>query len=266
MLLAERGAPTGAYDYKALAQPAGNRVLRFRPKAPDDPPSRDLWYPVPREYAIGLPPNFRNGNGGIAIGYSYDPAGNIIRASCGGMLWSTGEQLRDARDPAIIRRVQTGGPLNIDGLQGNSVQLVRPLNEPPFEAYYIDYDDRFDDPLTRGHLGDVVIWRVCGQAMLPAVLPVAPEAVICPAGWFNVDGVCSFPLACPAGTEFSNGCCVYRGCPASYVRVRGRCVPPPMNCNSDETYSEGRCEGPKCPSGLLAKRRLRKGSAAGLRP
>jgi hypothetical protein len=33
MLLAERGAPTGAYDYEALAEPAGNRVLRFRPKA-----------------------------------------------------------------------------------------------------------------------------------------------------------------------------------------------------------------------------------------
>ena len=253
MLLAERGAPTGAYDYKALAEPAGNRVLRFRPKAPDDPPSRDLWFPVPREYAVGLPPNFRNSNGGIAIGYSYDPAGNIIRASCGGMLWSTGEQLRDARDPEIIRRAQTGGPLNIDGLQGNSVQLVRPLNEPPFESYYIDYDDRFDDPLTRGHLGDVVIWRVCGQAMLPAVVPVLP--LVCPAGLFNVDGVCGFPLACPAGTEFADGCCVYRGCPASYVRIRGRCVPPPMRCNSNETYSEGRCEGPKCPAGLVLTER-----------
>ena len=60
MLLAERGAPTGAYDYKALAEPAGNRVLRFRPKAPDDPPSGDLWFPVPREYAIGLPVLYMN--------------------------------------------------------------------------------------------------------------------------------------------------------------------------------------------------------------
>jgi hypothetical protein len=91
--------------------------------------------------------------------------------------------------------------------------------------------------------------------MLPFV-PVVTEAVICPAGWFNIDGVCMGGQACPAGTEFANGCCVYRGCPEGNVRVRGRCIPPPMNCNSDETYSEGRCEGPKCPSGLvLAKRR-----------
>ena len=95
MLVAERGAPTGAYDYKALAEPGENRVLRFRPKPPDDPPGRDLWFPVPKEYAVGFPPNFRNDNGGIAIGYGYDPAGNINRAVCGGTLWSTGEQLRN---------------------------------------------------------------------------------------------------------------------------------------------------------------------------
>ncbi len=250
MLVAERGAPTGAYDYKALAEAGENRVLRFRPKGPDDPPSPYLWFPMPKEYAIGFPPDHRNDNGGIAIGYGYDAAGNINRAVCGGMLWSTGEQLRNARDRAIIRRLQPGGPLIVDGLQGNSTRLLRPLNEPPFETYFIDYDDRFEDPQTRGHLGDVVIWRVCGQAMLPA-------PVVCPVGLFNVDGFCQFGLACPSGTEFSNGCCVYRGCPASYVRIRGQCVPPPMNCDSDKTYSEGRCEAPKCPAGLvIAERKI----------
>jgi hypothetical protein len=138
MLVAERGAPTGAYDYKALAESPENRVLRFRPKGPDDPPSRDLWFPVPKEYAIGFPPTYRNDNGGIAIGYGYDPAGNINRAVCGGTLWSTGEQLRNARDRAIIQRLQAGGPLIVDGLQGNSTRLLRPLNEPPFETYFID--------------------------------------------------------------------------------------------------------------------------------
>ena len=132
MLVAERGEPTGAYDYKALAATGENRVLRFRPKTPEDPPSRDLWFPVPREYAIGFPPDYRNANGGIAIGYGYDQAGNINRAVCGGPLWSTGEQLRNARDPAIIQRLQPGGPLNVDGLQGNATRLLRPLNEPPF--------------------------------------------------------------------------------------------------------------------------------------
>jgi hypothetical protein len=248
MLVAERGAPTGAYDYKALAESPENRVLRFRPKRPDDPPSRDLWFPVPREYAIGFPPNFRNDNGGIALGYGYDDAGNINRAVCGGTLWSTGEQLRNARDSAIIRRLQPGGPLIVDGLQGNAVPLLRPQNEPPFATYFIDYDDRFDDPQTRGHLGDVVIPRVCGQAALPLV----PVVLICPLGLFNVDGVCRFPLTCPSGTEFSNGCCGYRDCPASYVRIRGRCVPPPTNCKPGEVLTEGgRCEAPKCPPGMV---------------
>ena len=247
MLVAERGAPTGAYDYKALAESPENRVLRFRPKNPDDPPSRDLWFPVPKEYAIGFPPTYRNDNGGIAIGYGYDPAGNINRAVCGGTLWSTGEQLRNARDRAIIQRLQAGGPLIVDGLQGNSTRLLRPLNEPPFETYFIDYDDRFDDPQTRGTMGDVVIWRVCGQAALPLV----PIVLICPPGLFDVDGACRFPPTCPAGTEFSNGCCTYRDCPTSYVRINGKCAPPPSHCKPGETYSEGRCQAPKCPAGMV---------------
>jgi hypothetical protein len=249
MLVAERGAPTSAYDYKALAESPENRVLRFRPKTPNDPPSRDLWFPVPKEYAIGFPPTLRNDDGGIAIGYGYDPAGNINRAVCGGTLWSTGEQLRNARDRATIQRLQAGGALIVDGLQGNSTRLLRPLNEPPFESYFIDYDDRFDDPQTRGYMGDVVIWRTCGQAML---LPVVPVVLICPPGLFDVDGACRFPLTCPAGTEFSDGCCGYRGCPASYVRINGKCVPPQTNCNAREILSEGgRCESPKCPAGMV---------------
>jgi hypothetical protein len=255
MLVAERGEPTGAYDYKALAAAGENRVLRFRPKRPDDPPSRDLWFPVPNEYAIGFPPDYRNANGGIAVGYGYDAGGNINRAVCGGTLWSTGEQLRNARDPAIIQRLQPGGPLIVDGLQGNATPLLRPQNEPPFAAYFIDYDDRFDDPQTRGHLGDVVIWRVCGQA---AIVPL-PVPIVCPVGLFNVDGVCRFPLACPPGTEFANGCCVYAGCPPSYVRIRGRCVPPPLNCGPNALYANeigpGRCETPQCPPGLVVVQR-----------
>ena len=258
MLVAERGAPTGAYDYMALAEAGENLVLRFRPKLPDDPPSRDLWFPVPTEYAIGFPPNYRNDDGGIAIGYGYDQAGNINRAVCGGTLWSTGEQLRNARDPEIVRRLQPGGPLIVNGLQGNSTQLLRPLNEPPFETYFINYDDRFDDQQARGYLGDVVIWRLCGQAMLPPL----QVPVVCPAGSFNIDGVCRFGLACPSGTEFSNGCCVYRDCPASYVRIRGKCVPPPMNCKGDETFADGHCEAPKCPAGLVLVKR--KASSNGL--
>src|SRR5260221_3153934 len=172
--LAERGAPTGAYDFIALAESGENRVLRFRPKRPGDPPGAGLWHPVSEEYAIGFPSDFRNGNGGIAIGYGYDAGGNINRAACGGTLWTTGEQLRN--DRAMVQRLQPGGPLIVDGLQANAIDLVRPQNVPPFESYYVDYDDRFDGAAARGHLGDVDIWQVCPAVALapPPAIPPAP--------------------------------------------------------------------------------------------
>ena len=58
MLVAERGAPTGAYDYKALAEPGENRVLRFRPKAPGRSAEPRSLVSGPEEYAVGFPPNF----------------------------------------------------------------------------------------------------------------------------------------------------------------------------------------------------------------
>ena len=228
-----------------------NRVLRFRPKNPDDPPSRDLWFPVPKEYAIGFPPTFRNDNGGIAIGYGYDPAGNINRAVCGGTLWSTGEQLRNARDRAIIQRLQAGGPLNVDGLQGNSTRLLRPLNEPPFETYFIDYDDRFDDPQTRGTMGDVVIWRVCGQA----ALPIVPVVLICPAGTVR----CRWRLPLPA--HLSRGHGIFQR--LLYLsRLSGelcahqrkmRAAADALQARRD--IQRGTCQAPKCPAGLVPVKR-----------
>ena len=258
MLLAERGAPTGAYDFQSLALPGSARTFRLLPKPPGAAGTPYFWQPD-GEYAIGFPPDFQNANGGVAVGYGYDSSGTLSPAICGGTVWATGEQLRMAADPVLAQRLAASGPFPVDGLQGHAIALVRPQNAPPFSSYFIDYDDRTDRAGLNGHLGDVAIWRVCQRAALPLPLVVA-----CPVGLFNIDGVCQFPRACPPGTEFADGCCVYRGCPASYVRIRGRCVPPPMNCNSDETYAEGRCEAPRCPAGLVV---AKKGTAfSPLRP
>lgn len=174
MLLAERPEPTGAYDFEALAKPAVGRVLRYRRVT--DANGTAAWVPVPDEYALGFPGVLRNGNGGIAIGYGYTPDGRIDRAACSAFLWSTGEQLRKSNDPSLAARLAAGGPPNVDGLQGNALNLVRPANEPPLATYFVDYDDKFNDDDARGHLGDVAIWRSCGgQAAFAPV--VEPEAV-----------------------------------------------------------------------------------------
>ena len=73
MILAERAAPTGAFDFEALTPDGTGRVLRYAiVGAADD--GTPVWQPVPDEYAIGFPRDLRNGNGGVAIGYDYDRA------------------------------------------------------------------------------------------------------------------------------------------------------------------------------------------------
>ena len=119
---------------------------------------------MPDEYAIGFAAQMRNGNGGVAIGYGYDPLGRQDRNFCGGFLWSTGEQLRVSPDPGLAARLAQSGPTVVNGLQGNDIDLVAPANVPPMQTYFIDYDDQFQDPDARGHLGDIAIWRVCGRA------------------------------------------------------------------------------------------------------
>ena len=168
MLLAERAAPTGAYDLKAPALPGVGRVLRYRAGQG----GAAGWQAAPDEYAIGFAGQLRNGNGGVAIGYGYDSSGKLDPNSCGGFLWSTGEQLRNATNPELAAKLGQGGPAAVNGLQGNGVGLARPANTPPLQSYFVSYDDRLNDPDARGHVGDVAIWRTCARAA--EVAPPAP--------------------------------------------------------------------------------------------
>ncbi|HEY6255496.1 MAG TPA: hypothetical protein VIY51_06840 [Xanthobacteraceae bacterium] len=247
MLLAERTAPTGAYDFAALAKSGVGRVLRYRNVTPPAG-GATVWAPDPDEYAIGFPDELRNANGGIAIGYGYTPNGQIDHVACSAFLWSTGEQLRNAMDPALIARLAAGGPAIVNGLQGNALGLVRPANVPPLQTYFVDYDDSFRDDAARGHMGDIAIPRVCGQALGPLPLAV-PFGLIIEGGGECVRGE----------YRLRDGRC----CPREYVRD-GRCLPPPNFCPPDTIrlpdgqccdrryVRDGRCLPPNtCPPGTI---------------
>ncbi len=280
MLLAERPAPSGAYDFAALDKAGVGRVLRYRSVTPAAG-GVTTWAPDPDEYAIGFPDEMRNGNGGVAVGYGYSPTGQIDRGACSAFLWSTGEQLRNAGDAALMARLAASGPAIVNGLQGDTIDLVRPANVPPLQSYFVDYDDSFSDTAARGHLGDVAIWRICGQALAPVPL-AAPFGQIgaggggggggeCRRGEFRLrdgscclrenvrDGRCLPPNVCPTDEiRLPDGQC----CDRRYVRD-GRCMPPNScpqgqiklpngECCDREYVRDGRCVPPNsCPQGQI---------------
>ena len=302
MLLAERPGSTGAYDFNALAREGVGRVLHYQqvtpaqadqqpPPGPGDQPQPanaaqaapgPSWQPVPDEYAIGFPLDMRNDNGGVAIGYSYTPNGTIDRSACGGFLWSTGEELRVTNDQALAAQLAAGGPAIVNGLQGNAIGAVRPANVPPLATYFVDYDDQFADPAARGHMGDIAIWRVCGQAFVP-VFP-APSLIVpvgfCKRGEIRLpNGECCERrfvrhgrCGCPPDTiRLPNGeCCPRREihdgrcCTPEQIR-NGQCCPPDTirqpngQCCTPEQIRSGQCGCPpgqiRLPNGVCCDRR-----------
>src|SRR5204863_6131105 len=54
MVLAQRGAPVGSYDYSVFAAPQQSQVVRYRRELPDDPSTPSAWVAVPDTYAIGF--------------------------------------------------------------------------------------------------------------------------------------------------------------------------------------------------------------------
>ncbi len=255
--LAERSAPTGAYDFKALAVAGDARVLRYRLRQPSDMPGPGRWAPVPDEYAVGFRPNYRNTNGGLALGYRSNTFG-----ACGGTLWTTGEQLRAASDRALAQQLAASGPLALRGVQGVAVDLLRPRNVPPLTSQFVNYDERIPESITReqtGHMGDVAIWQNCGA-------PPPRLALTCPIGfyWNGFTQICEVVagFACPPSLWWDGASCVAITCPADQQwngRVcmcppdatwnGRRCVWPPRSCPDGATWDESgqRCVPPRSP-------------------
>ena len=167
MILAQRAPVAGTYDYSTFTKQGEPRVLRFWLEIPDDPRTPGQWVPEAEEYAVGFAGSYRNTNGGVALGYGYGYGqdGRLGETACEFSLWTTGQNLRN--DPALRNQLEPGGPLVVHGLQGSPADPVRNFNEPPATSYFIDYDDRFDDPTAAGHLGGVRI-RGCGSTATAA--------------------------------------------------------------------------------------------------
>jgi uncharacterized repeat protein (TIGR01451 family) len=162
MILAQRALVAGAYDYSAFTRPGEPAVFRLWLRSPNDPPSPGRWKSVPEEYAVGFAGNYRNTNGGVALGYGYDAKGALSTDACEYSLWTTGQNLRNA--PSLKDRLDPGGPLVVNGLQGAPASPVRDFNAPPWMSYFIDYDGTFTDPKAAGHLGSVRIYtRPCAS-------------------------------------------------------------------------------------------------------
>jgi uncharacterized caspase-like protein len=160
MYLAQRGKQRGSYDYSVYAEPGKSSVVRYSLESPDDPITPSVWAPDADEYAIGMRPESRFADGGIALGYAHDEdTGALQPGTCDTMLWSTGTRLRSSENPDTVDD-GTGEP-DVHGLQGNDTSLVRPQDVPPSQAYYIDYDGLFGDAAKSGHIGDVAIWQPC---------------------------------------------------------------------------------------------------------
>ncbi len=165
MILAERAATSGNFAMTELVKAGEPRVLRFWPKQPNDP-APGLWTPQPEEYAVGFAGQFRNTNGGVALGYGYDNTGNLARNSCEASLWTSAQNIRNAL--ALRDRLEPGGPLVLQGLQGMPSGPVRDAsNQPPWLSYNVDYDGKPGDQNTSGYMGGVRIFTE------PCIPPVA---------------------------------------------------------------------------------------------
>jgi len=188
MLLAQRALVAGAYDYSAFTRPGEPQVFRVWLKGPNDPPSPGRWKPTLEEYAVGFGGNFRNSNGGVALGYGYGRDGMLSTGACEFSLWVTGQNLRN--DPKLRRDLEPGGPLVVHGLQGSPASPVRSFNEPPWMSYFVDYDDTFDDASAAGHMGSVrILTQPCAA---PAAYYSGPGYAAEPPYIF-VDGGCIGP-------------------------------------------------------------------------
>ena len=221
MVLAQRAPVTGAYDYVQPIAVGGARVLRYRIEKPPRRRTPSRWVAEPDEYAIGQTGEYRNSDGGVAIGYGYTRAGNFNYRACRATLWTTGDRLKEITRRTLAPRpaAATRDKLSLDGLQGNALTLVRPENEPPTNARFVDYDGAYQTQPTSGHVGDIEIPVVCDpeEPYTPPPPPPPAQRILDleiekkQIGACSIFDICSFEITIRnRGTETYRGPLVIR--------------------------------------------------------
>jgi hypothetical protein len=184
MLLAQRGTQTNPFDFSRFAETGSAQVLRYIEKPENDTTTPAFWLADPQEYAVGFAEGNRMAAGGIAIQYGYRSDGRIDLGVCGGAVVMTGDALRD--NAALAAELAAGGAATVHGVQLNGEDLVAPVNTPPRQSIFVDYDGRFDDADARGRIGAVAAFRNCGStsASSPAATPsgTTPPVTTTPSG------------------------------------------------------------------------------------
>jgi len=207
MILAQRAPIVASYDFKAFTAPAEPRVLRYWLESPKKPENRSRWIAEPEEYAVGFADDYRNTNGGVALGYGYGPDGALDTKSCEAALWTTGQDLRD--DPALQEQLLPGGPLVVHGVQALPAAPVRPFNQPPWTSFSVDYDSAFHDPAATGHLGQVrILTAPCAEGQYGGPGFVASAAAPAAGGGNTGGGNTGGGGNCPNGTNPDGSCVI----------------------------------------------------------
>ena len=180
MLLAQRGAQKGAYDYGAFVDAAPTQVLRYTVENPDNPATPGIWSPTPDSYAAGFASGGKAASGGLSLQYGYRPDGTLDANACQGTIALTADGITEDG--------------NGHGAQLNAVDLVLPANLPPKQSAFIDFNIRQDAANFTGHAGDVKSYQPCAAgAGFP---PVAGGA---PGGFPPLGGAGGFPPIGGAG-------------------------------------------------------------------
>ncbi len=118
MLLAQRGAQKGAYDYGAFVDAAPTQVLRYALETPDNPATPGVWAPVPDSYAAGYAG--KAASGGLSLQYGYRSDGTLDANACEGTVALTADGITEDDQG--------------HGAQLNAVDLVLPANCHPSRA------------------------------------------------------------------------------------------------------------------------------------